>query len=101
MAADDIWYYTRNGERIGPVTELELSNIVARGDLRPHDLVWKAGMPQWVQLRFAEGLPEAPPPEPASDRCRRSRRCTKRPLKCMDHTPPRRSRRSTCHTRRP
>jgi uncharacterized RDD family membrane protein YckC len=66
MASTDIWYYSRNGERLGPVSELDLINTIARGDVRPEDLVWKEGMAQWAPAgSFAELFPHGPPAQQA------------------------------------
>jgi len=43
------WFYTLGNERHGPVTEDELRRVAASGQLRPDDLVWKDGMPDWVE----------------------------------------------------
>ena len=72
MAATGIWYFARNGERVGPVSEFDLIGKVARGEVRADDLVWKEGMPQWAAAGslaelFAQNpsapmvVPHAPP----------------------------------------
>ena len=37
------WYIGRDGERRGPFDEQTLTAMVARGDVRPDDLVWHTG----------------------------------------------------------
>ncbi len=51
----DQWYYTEQGQQVGPVSEADLRRYAAAGRLQPHDLVWKEGMPRWVP---AEAVPE-------------------------------------------
>lgn len=42
------WWYTRGGEREGPVPRERLVDLVRAGWLGPRDLVWSEGMPDWV-----------------------------------------------------
>ena len=62
------WYYVQNGQRTGPVSKQQLTQLASGGQLRPTDLVWKQGMSQWVPLNQAISLsppdPNAPPPIP-------------------------------------
>lgn len=66
MASD--WFYSRNGERRGPVSSSELRRLAATGQLLPSDLVWKEGMENWVRASSSSDLfpdasePPAPPP---------------------------------------
>jgi hypothetical protein len=53
--ADD-WYYVQNNERQGPVDFERLQALAAGGWLSPDDLVWRAGMANWMQAREAGGL---------------------------------------------
>lgn len=58
------WYYTRGGERQGPVAQADLQQRIAAGQVAPGELVWRAGMANWQP---AHGVPElmpqgAPPP---------------------------------------
>jgi GYF domain 2 len=76
MAAD--WYYTTNKQQMGPVSWDELRQLASSGLLRPADMVWTDGMPEWVKASRQDGLfagaeggtakPEREPPR------RRSRR---------------------------
>jgi len=52
----DLWYYTRDGKAMDPVSEAELKKLAASGDLKPTDLVWKEGMAQWVRAGSAKEL---------------------------------------------
>ncbi|HEX5790441.1 MAG TPA: GYF domain-containing protein [Luteolibacter sp.] len=48
----EAWYYSKSGERIGPVSHDELQQIILNGELHPgNDLVWKAGMETWKAVR--------------------------------------------------
>jgi len=52
----DIWFYTRGGKQMDPVSTPELKQLASRGLLKPTDMVWKEGMPQWVRASSAMGL---------------------------------------------
>jgi len=80
--AQEDWFYTQSGDRIGPVTFSELKSLAADGFLNPrHDMAWKAGMPDWKPAGEIEGLferrapvaekeslaPSADPYEPPQD----------------------------------
>jgi hypothetical protein len=64
MATD--WYFARNDEQRGPHSSAELKELAAIGDLRPTDLVWREGMPEWVPANKVKGLfaESVPPPVP-------------------------------------
>lgn len=77
----DEWYYTRNGERMGPVTTSQLRTEAASGRVQPTDLVWTDGMPQWIPASAAREIFPDPtsaaldpplgrpaPPEPPTQR---------------------------------
>lgn len=42
------WWYTRGGQREGPVPRERLLDLVRAGWLGPRDLVWSEGMADWV-----------------------------------------------------
>lgn len=53
----DAWYFTRGGERLGPVSFTELREKVADGGLNPRlDMVWKTGMEAWQPSGEIDGL---------------------------------------------
>jgi hypothetical protein len=62
------WFYAHDGQRHGPVPADELERLARQGALRPHDLVWRDGMPQWQTAQTATGFfptaGVAPPPLP-------------------------------------
>lgn len=42
------WYYAHAGQQAGPADLDALVQLAASGRLRPDDLVWTNGMPQWM-----------------------------------------------------
>ena len=41
------WYLAREGAQHGPLSDVEMRTFVQMGHLRPTDLVWRAGFPDW------------------------------------------------------
>lgn len=41
------WFYGKDGQRGGPVELAQLQAMAQRGELKPEDLVWRAGMADW------------------------------------------------------
>jgi uncharacterized membrane protein YhaH (DUF805 family) len=57
QVAQDAWFYTREGERIGPVNLAELRIKAGEGALHPRlDMVWTQGMAEWKPAGEIEGL---------------------------------------------
>lgn len=60
------WYYVKGGQRQGPVSAGQLKELATSRTLQQTDLVWREGMPQWVQATTVTGLfptaSSAPPP---------------------------------------
>lgn len=54
------WYYARGNQQYGPVSPAELRALAEKGVLGPDDLVWRAGMSDWVAARRIKGLFEPP-----------------------------------------
>ncbi len=56
------WYCSVNGQRFGPVSEDVMEGWVAQGRVKPTDLVWSEGMPDWTPAGkfFSAGGPQAP-----------------------------------------
>jgi hypothetical protein len=51
------WFYTQNGQAApAPVSADQLKQLAGSGQLRPDDLVWKEGMPQWMPASSIKGL---------------------------------------------
>ncbi|MDB5298672.1 MAG: hypothetical protein JWO87_335, partial [Phycisphaerales bacterium] len=65
--SDAQWYFSQAGAQQGPVALGQLQQMVAMGRVKPTDLVWQAGMPQWVpagNVPSLFGADAAPPPIP-------------------------------------
>jgi hypothetical protein len=60
------YHYQSDGRRAGPVTEARLRELLAAGHLRPGDLVWREGMPEWVPAARVPELAVTPPGAPAT-----------------------------------
>jgi len=64
------WYYLRNEQKIGPVGQDVLSDLIAGGVVGSHTMVWSEGMPDWSpagQTALANQFQPsfaAPPPPP-------------------------------------
>src|SRR5262245_39033885 len=50
------WFYTVNRQQQGPVSWEQLYRLAERGELRPGDMVWQEGMPNWVKAKTTPGL---------------------------------------------
>lgn len=51
------WFYTSEGERVGPVSFEELKEMAEQGTLNPRlDLVWKKGNAEWLPAGRIDGL---------------------------------------------
>lgn len=60
------WYYLRDdGGQFGPMAWADLWQCGQTGQLRPTDLVWREGMPEWRTAASVPGLFPAPQPAPA------------------------------------
>jgi hypothetical protein len=69
MASGKVWWYSKGEQRLGPYTAAELKERVASGQVTSTDMVWKEGLPNWVQASSVSGLfttngSESPPPLP-------------------------------------
>ena len=68
--ASEGWYYSKNDEKIGPISSAELKKIASEGQLLPTDLVWREGMEDWKPASNIKGLftqpvaSSGPPPVP-------------------------------------
>lgn len=52
-----LWYYEKDDQQNGPVSEGALLDLISRGELKPENLVWKEGMSDWARASVV--LPEA------------------------------------------
>ncbi len=41
------WFYSENGQQLGPISEEDFTSKCASGEILPTDLVWKEGMSDW------------------------------------------------------
>lgn len=62
MAAE--WYYAKGKQKHGPLSEAQLQELTASGELLPSDMVWKQGMKAWVKAGSLTGFfpDDGPPP---------------------------------------
>ena len=61
------WWYERNGDRIGPVSEKELGELLKSGEIQAKTLVWSETMAEWGPATgFA--LPEMDQTVPSASR---------------------------------
>ena len=57
------WYYTRDGQQSGPISEVELKGLVASGRLPDSSLAWAEGMADWQPISSIAALaPSSAPP---------------------------------------
>ncbi len=61
------WYIARDGQQYGPLSDVEMRKFVELGHLRPADLVWRQGFPDWRPAPAVFPTP-APIPPPAPPR---------------------------------
>ncbi len=50
------WYYSSLGERFGPIARKDLEALVVAGNLKPTDLAWKVGWPDWQPLAIVDEI---------------------------------------------
>ena len=63
------WYLARDGQQFGPLSDVEMRKFVELGHLRPTDLVWRQGFPDWRPAPAVFPPRPAPPmPQPAPRR---------------------------------
>lgn len=55
------WYFSKNGNQLGPVEENELRAKISSGEISPSNLVWREGMTEWLPASSAPGLVAGPP----------------------------------------
>lgn len=59
------WFAVQSGRQIGPMPESKLLEMRSAGALADDDLVWRAGLSQWLTVRMAPIFaPASPPPLP-------------------------------------
>ena len=58
------WYIAREGHQHGPLSQDELDKFIEFGHLKPTDLLWRAGFPEW---QLASDVFQGPPPDEAGE----------------------------------
>jgi hypothetical protein len=62
------WFIARDGKQHGPISDVEMKKLVELGHLRPTDLVWRHGFPDWrpstVVFPSQPATPSQPSPGP-------------------------------------
>ena len=46
---DGSWFYSRDEEKLGPVTAIDIQNWLTSGQLSPQDLVWNPSLDDWIR----------------------------------------------------
>lgn len=74
------WFYEKNGEQHGPITELDLKGMYGSGELTRSNLVWREGMADWTAFGKVfeldgESLETASTIVPRSQRTQRGNTC--------------------------
>src|SRR5262245_34088755 len=47
MDTDIQWFIARDGKQHGPLSDAEIRKLVELGHMRPTDLIWRQGFPDW------------------------------------------------------
>ncbi len=50
------WYYTQDGQQMGPVSGSQLKSLAASGGITREDLVWNQSLPEWAPAGRIRGL---------------------------------------------
>jgi len=68
MSTDPTWYYSNDGEQLGPVSVEELQQLAAQGIITAESSLWSEGLEDWVRATQVEGLfgEEAPQEVPVA-----------------------------------
>lgn len=72
------WWYSKDGQRLGPVPLTVLHDLAASGDLQRDTLVWCEGMGDWLEVQYVKDLEHlfaGPPPLPENSQVT-SKTCT-------------------------
>jgi hypothetical protein len=62
------WYLARDGQQFGPLNDMELRKFIELGHMRPDDLLWRHGFPDWrpASAVFPAGRPAPPATKPTA-----------------------------------
>lgn len=55
------WFYSKDGQQLGPVPFADIERLFAEGQLTGESLVWQQGTPNWVPLSTVLPIPTEPP----------------------------------------
>ena len=58
------WYFSKHGQRSGPVSDEQLKTLASTGELKPTDMIWKNGMASWTKAGQFKGLFSPTTPNP-------------------------------------
>lgn len=62
------WFYGKDNTQHGPVSDLEIRNLIATGRIEPTTIIWRDGMTDWLPLSdVPEFQPTAGAGSPKSD----------------------------------
>ncbi|MBR0868807.1 DUF4339 domain-containing protein [Bradyrhizobium tropiciagri] len=77
---EEVWYISRNGQQLGPMTRPQIDEFHSANKLAPADLVWTASLGEWKPassvFRFAAGAVPPPPPPPVPAQSQPSQQTT-------------------------
>jgi hypothetical protein len=67
LAAEEqsLWFYEKNGARIGGVSEQAIVDLISSGSIQHGTLVWCQGLTSWIRVedsQFAPHVHQLPPP---------------------------------------
>ncbi|MEO1086884.1 MAG: DUF4339 domain-containing protein [Acidobacteriota bacterium] len=66
--AQELWYYLKNDQQFGPVSEAELQALIEVGEISRENLAWRQGDQEWKETgsfeRLASSFKTPPPPPP-------------------------------------
>ena len=52
----NVWYYIKQGGRVGPLSFDDIKRLSASGGLLPDDWIWRPGLEQWAPAKEIPGL---------------------------------------------
>jgi hypothetical protein len=61
-----VWYYSQNGQSVGPLEEPQILTLAEQGKIKREDLVWREGMPEWINAAAAGLFKNGPAATPAT-----------------------------------
>ena len=63
-SGSDMWYYMLGSQKVGPVDEAQIVEMLSSGELSSDTLVWKKEMEKWVSANATELLSRAKGQQP-------------------------------------